>query len=65
VLAVLGGPEEPATVREIGDRLATDGEGPPLKKRTILDALDDLLSEGLVDGERPGSGLPSRWWRTP
>lgn len=61
VLTVLpvGGPG--FTYREIGDAVAADGQGPPLKRTTIQRALSDLGP--LVDGDQPGTGLPSRWWR--
>jgi hypothetical protein len=52
------------TVRDIGDRLAEDGLGPPLQRRTIQKALAALTTEGEVDGEDPGTGLAGRWWRS-
>jgi AAA domain len=64
VLAALVGEEEPGIgVRDIGDRLAEDGQGPPLKARTIQQALKDLAQLGLADGEQE-EGLPGRWWST-
>ena len=58
-------PEPPGiTIKAIGDRLAEDGAGPPLKRTTIHDALDQLAAAGLADAERPGNGLSNRWWRT-
>lgn len=63
VLAALGSSDSPLSVREIGDRLAVDGTGPPLKRTTIQEALEELAEIGLTDAERPGSGLPNRWWR--
>jgi hypothetical protein len=62
VLAVLEGPHQPLGTREIGDRLANDGTGPPLKKRTIQEALEVLTKDGLVDGDVP-IGLPGKWWQ--
>jgi len=63
VLAVLPEPPAGLSVREIGDRLAGDGSGPPLKRTTIQDALEELAAIGLADAEKPGNGLPNRWWR--
>jgi hypothetical protein len=62
VLTALG--TEPTTVREIGDVLARDGQGPPLKPRTIQRGLQALADAGLADGEK-GDGVtaPARWWR--
>jgi hypothetical protein len=66
VLAALDGATEaePLTRREVGDRLADDGQGPPLKVRTIQDALVELSGLGLVDGMTPTRGAPGKWWRT-
>ena len=66
VLAALEGTSEGdgLTVRDIGDRLAEDGLGPPLQPRTIQKALAALTTEGEVDGEDPGTGLAGRWWRS-
>lgn len=62
VLASL--PEPPGwSWREIGDALAADGLGPPLKRTTIQGALEELAGAGLADAERPGNGIPNRWWR--
>jgi hypothetical protein len=67
VLAALGAATEgdPRTVREIGDEIAHDGRGMPLKTRTIQKALHVLSDEGLADGSE-GEGVtdPGRWWRT-
>jgi hypothetical protein len=49
------------TVRQIGDALAKDGLGPPLKKRTIQDALTELIEDGLADGET-SPGVRGRYW---
>jgi hypothetical protein len=63
VLAVIG--EEAVTVKEIGDRLAIDGRGRPLKVRTIQRALRALADRHLVDGEEGDSVTdPGRWWRS-
>ena len=43
-------------VRLLGDVLAHDGRGHPLRRETIGSALDELVSAGLVDG---AEGL---WW---
>lgn len=63
VLGVLEGREQPLTLREVGDRLAQDGQGSPLKRSTIQDALDDLAGRELAAGDRPGNGLANAWWR--
>jgi hypothetical protein len=63
VLAALSGETERLTVKEIGDRVASDRAGPPLKRTTINEALDELAAADLADAERPGSGVPNRWWR--
>ena len=60
VLAALkaGGTE---TVLSIGDALAKDGRGKPLRKRTIQEALKVLLGRQLVDGSTE-EGKPGEWW---
>jgi hypothetical protein len=61
VLAVLpSAPEEALTVREIGDRVAADATGKPLKAGTIRQVLHREL-EGSVDSI--GDGRETRWWR--
>ena len=62
ILAVLPSAPPGLLVREIGDALAKDGKGPPLKRPTIHLAVDDLASLGKVDADKPGNGLPNRWW---
>lgn len=64
VLAALRGPFcPPEGLRaepDIGDLLAVDGAGPPLKKRTIYEALAELRARGLVtsnDGLHRASAL--------
>jgi hypothetical protein len=52
------------TYREIGDRLASDGKGKPLRRNTIKDAIDALCEKGLADGTRTEGGSPSTFWRT-
>jgi len=52
------------TVREIGDRLAEDGLGPPLRTRTIQKALNDLAEQGLADGTSGDVRTAGRWWRS-
>jgi hypothetical protein len=64
VLGVLEDESHPMSYGEIGDRLASDGKGLPLKRTTIQKALDELTEEGLADGERTRGGDPSRFWRT-
>jgi hypothetical protein len=65
VLGVLPTEQAAALVqREIGDRLASDGEGPPLKASTIDDCLRRLRREGMVDGIAEGRGKVGLWWRT-
>jgi RecA/RadA recombinase len=58
-------PSDPAsslTVQQIGDRVAEAGH--PLKRATIQKSLTELLEEGCADADKPGTGLPNRWWRT-
>ena len=47
--------------REVGDVLANDGQGSPLKERTILDALKYLVEVGRIEVHRDGHGLPGSW----
>jgi AAA domain len=49
------------SVQEVGDELAKDGRGHPLKKRTIQDALKKLAEQGLADGEGD-EGEKGTWW---
>ena len=49
VLAVLRAAESPMTIKHIGDELATDGAGYPLKPDTIERALTELAEHGLAD----------------
>lgn len=51
------------TYHEIGDRLASDGKGSPLKRATIQKAIDALTEKGLADGTRTEGREPSRFWR--
>jgi hypothetical protein len=60
VLAVLEGSATALTVREIGDVLATDSTGIPLKKRTIQDSLAKLREAGLA-GVEEGLGAGGLW----
>jgi hypothetical protein len=48
------------TVRDIGDRLADDGSGMPLKARTIQVALETLHERGLAES-LGDVGMPGRW----
>jgi hypothetical protein len=50
------------TWREIGDTVAGDGQGPPLKRSTIHKALEDLTEAGLADADQ--SETTFRWWKT-
>lgn len=63
IATLLPGQPPGITVQEIGDGLAEDGQGPPLKRTTIQGALKQLDERGLVDAELPGNGLPNRWWK--
>jgi hypothetical protein len=48
----------------IGDRLASDGRGVPLKRTTIKSAVKFLMDEkGLVDGVRTEGREPSTFWK--
>jgi hypothetical protein len=64
VFGVLEDEKHAMTYLEIGDRLASDGKGKPLKRNTIKDAIDALCEKGLADGTRTEGGLPSAFWRT-
>ncbi len=59
VLAALAGGRK--TVQTIGDVLAKDGRGKPLKARTIQNALQALAEKRLVDGAAE-SGKAGEWW---
>jgi hypothetical protein len=48
---------------EVGDALARDGLGKPLRRTTIDEALNGLEELGLADVDRPGNGVPNRWWK--
>ncbi len=51
--------------RAIGDRLANDGKGKPLKRSTIQRALEGLIELEIVDGTRGSDGREvSTFWRT-
>ena len=52
----------PLDVRGIGDLLAGDQSGPPLRERTIQAALTSLADAGLVDSDQPGPGRTPPWW---
>jgi hypothetical protein len=60
VLAALRGGGE-RTVKQIGDALARDKRGKPLRARTIQKHLHGLAEMGLVDGEGE-EGKAGRWW---
>lgn len=55
-------PTEALTVQQIGDRVAEAGH--PLKRATIAKALAEFLDQVCADADKPGAGLPGRWWRT-
>jgi hypothetical protein len=63
VLAVLGADSAARTIQEIGDLLAADDTGKPLKHATIRVTLNELASKALADREGVGGGA-NRWWRT-
>jgi hypothetical protein len=58
---VLQAADAELTVLQVGDFLAVDGEGKPLKKRTIQDALADLEDAGLAASNDPLPGFPGVW----
>ncbi len=49
------------TVQTIGDGLAKDGHGMPLKPRTIQNALKKLLEDELINGVEE-QGKAGEWW---
>lgn len=51
--------------QQIGDLLAEDGQGMPLKRRTILDAAAALVDAGLLAERDPGNGLAKSWQAKP
>jgi 5S rRNA maturation endonuclease (ribonuclease M5) len=57
------GHSEGLTYKDIGDRLASDGKGSPLKRATIQKALDELAEQGMVDGIQTEGRHPSRFWK--
>lgn len=61
VMAALKDAGGSLTVQQIGDLLARDGQGMPLKKRTIQRALDQLEADGLAQGTEPLPGFPGYW----
>jgi DNA-binding MarR family transcriptional regulator len=54
----------PSTVREIGNVIAKDGGGPPLKKRTIQQSLADLEDMNLVDDDQTPAPRPRSYFLT-
>lgn len=56
VLAILRAVDAPMTVKRIGDELATDGKGHPLKAETIERALTELAEHELADAVAVGNG---------
>jgi hypothetical protein len=63
VLAALGTEPDARIIQEIGDLLAADGTGKPLKHATIRVTLNELANVGLADREGAEGGA-RRWWRT-
>jgi AAA domain len=63
VLAVLRGPREPMTVRELGDGIRSQ-LGRPLKRQTIQQYLNLLADYGFADGTGE-VGKPKSWWAIP
>ena len=63
VLAAVQASEGWVEVLEIGDVLAEDGKGSPLKKRTIQDALKQLTADGLVRARPTEAGGRGAWRR--
>jgi hypothetical protein len=61
VVAALDKGGQLQNVRQLGDLVADDGQGPPLKKRTIQAALDELEARGLAEGTEGTPGL-ARYW---
>ena len=64
VLAVLQGAAGPLAAHEIGDVLAHDGTGRPLKARTIQAALKVLRDGGLADDGQTKAGTAAQWSAT-
>lgn len=63
VLAIVSAAEDWVDVTTVGDRLAHDGAGPPLKRRTIQDALATLTADGLVRARPRQAGGAGAWRR--
>lgn len=61
VMQILAKAAAPLRVRAIGDGLAIDGEGPPLKHTTIDKNLNQLAEMGLVVGSDPMPGIAREW----
>lgn len=66
ILDVLSGADDGLTYRQIGDELARDGKGKPLKRTTIQSGVTTLIKEGFADGVSTDGrgGEESRFWRT-
>jgi hypothetical protein len=58
VYAALKNAGRPVSVRDIGDELASEQGKPPLKHRTIQDALKALADAGLADSEPSRAATP-------
>lgn len=63
VLAILRGPQEPMTVRQIGDGVRQQ-IGRPLKRQTIQKYLNLLQDYGFADSAGD-PGKPHHWWAIP
>jgi hypothetical protein len=64
VYTALADAGEAMTVQAIGDAVADDGQGKPLKRRTIQDALKALRDAGLADGDSGLDGAEHHWVRS-
>jgi hypothetical protein len=64
ILALLQTDAAPLTVMQLQEASAHDGNGRPLKRSTVQRALEELCALGMADADKPGNGLPNRWWRT-
>jgi hypothetical protein len=60
LLEALRGPAEPATIKQLGDRIA-DRHGNGLRRETCSKELNGLLAKGLVQRHEVGPGRPARW----
>ncbi len=56
--------EKALTVNDIGDRIAKDGLGSPLKHDTISKGLRELRADGFATCTSDGDGSTGYWWIT-